>query len=38
VRIGLREPEQVLANSIPLGDGEHEARVYRSGAPAGCRG
>jgi hypothetical protein len=27
-RIGLREPEQVLANSIPLRNGEHEARVY----------
>ena len=29
VLIGLREPEQVLANSIPLRNGEHEARVYR---------
>ena len=29
VLIGLREPEQVLANSIPLLNGEHEARVYR---------
>jgi hypothetical protein len=28
VRIGLREPEQVLANSIPLLHGEHEGRVY----------
>jgi hypothetical protein len=29
VLIGLREPEQALANSIPLRNGEHEAQVYR---------
>jgi hypothetical protein len=29
VLIGLRELEQVLAERIPLRNGEHEARVYR---------
>jgi hypothetical protein len=29
VLIGLRESEQVLAEGIALGNGEHEARNYR---------